>query len=88
MASKYSKGGPTDTQIRRASTKAQMGNWVFHTSIATIPNMNIVTAKHIGTQMREVKPIGACTEDGEIPPIWDLPVYGHETGMDIGLFRE
>jgi hypothetical protein len=86
MASKYSKDGPGDAQITRENTKAQTGNWVFHTSIATIPNTNMVTEKHIGTQTREVKAIGARTEDGEIPPIWDLPVYGHETGVDIGLF--
>jgi hypothetical protein len=26
------------------------------------------------------------TEHHQVPPIWDLPVHGHEAGVDIGLF--
>ena len=74
-----------DAQMRRASTKAQTGNCVSHTSMTTIPNKNMVTAKEVSIQTYLTSTVDSRTEDGKIPPIWDLLVHGHETSMDIRL---
>jgi hypothetical protein len=39
-----------DAPMRRASTKAQTGNYVSHTSMTIIPNKNMVTAKEVSIQ--------------------------------------
>jgi hypothetical protein len=74
--------------MRRASTKAHTGNCVVHTSMAMIPNKNMVTAKDVSIQTCLTSTIDLLTEDGEIPPVWDLLVHGHETSMDIRLLGE
>jgi hypothetical protein len=48
--------------IMSASTKAQTGNCVSHTSMTTIPKMNISTENDISTLSRLASGIDALTE--------------------------
>ena len=71
--------------MRRASTKAQTDSCASHTSMTTIPNKNMVATKEVSIQTCLTSTTDPRTEDGEIPPIWDFLVHGHETSMYIGL---
>jgi hypothetical protein len=82
---KYNQECPPDVQMMRANTKAHTGSSVFHTSIVMTLNANIITEKGVRIQAHLRLMIDARTEDGEIPPIGDFLVYGHQTSVDIGL---
>jgi hypothetical protein len=69
----------------RANTKAHTGSSVSHTSIVMTANANVITEKGIRTQGHLRLMIDPRTEDGEIPPIGDVLVNGHQTSVDIGL---
>ena len=72
--------------MMRASTKAQTGNCVSQTSIATTPHTNMVTAKDIS--IYHIRSLNGRTKDENIPPIGDFLVYRHEASVDIRLFGE
>jgi hypothetical protein len=84
----YNQECPLDAPMMRANTKAHTGSSVSHTSIVMTPNANVITEKGVRTQAHLALMIDARTEDGEIPPIGDLLVNGHQTSVDIRLIRE
>jgi hypothetical protein len=67
---------------------------VSHTSMTMAPNTNAITVEDVEDVITQAwgpswgLVSDGLTEYGEIPPIGDLLVNGHETSMDIGLLSE
>ncbi len=53
--------------------------------MATTPNTNMDTANNVSNRYTHISLSNGRTEDGNVPPVGHLLVYGHEASVDIRL---